>query len=472
VSLFLLDGARPDVFDALVERGDLPHITRHLLAGGRSVPAVTAFPSTTGVAYLPFFTGCYPGTCDVPGIRWLDPRGYRGPWWQERDHLRSYCGPQSGLLDRDVRAGIPMLFELVPDAVALASPLTRGLDASCNLVRLPRALLAPIAHYTGGAAGLDRAVARTLAAVARRQPRLVFAVFTEVDGVSHHYDPFHPRVLDAYRQCDAAVGAYAARGGFEGDHLALLVSDHGLSRVERHTDISVALERVGVRTLRYPFPWRRQAQAAVMISGNGAALVTLRPGEPRTRFLSVADVEGGRVVGIPPHVVRYLAGLPGVAFVAGTDDEGQQVTLVSRGGRATLRHQRDGAIRYEPASADVLQSGRGVYDDRAWLERTIDTPYPDGPVQLLQHFRSLRAGDLVVVAAPGADLRLDWEIPEHRSGHGSLFAEHMRCLVTSNAPIEGPVRTVDLFPLMLDHLRVPIPDAIDGVMPRVRPAGA
>ncbi|MDT8437282.1 MAG: alkaline phosphatase family protein, partial [Gemmatimonadota bacterium] len=81
-TILLLDGARPDVLDHLRAAGDLPHLERHLLAGADCGAAVTAFPSTTGVAYLPFLTGCYPGTCDVPGIRWLDPRRYDGRWWR------------------------------------------------------------------------------------------------------------------------------------------------------------------------------------------------------------------------------------------------------------------------------------------------------------------------------------------------------------------------------------------------------
>ena len=62
VTVVMLDGARPDVFDRLVAAGDLPNISRHVLEPGGRVPATTVFPSTTGIAYLPFLTGCYPGT--------------------------------------------------------------------------------------------------------------------------------------------------------------------------------------------------------------------------------------------------------------------------------------------------------------------------------------------------------------------------------------------------------------------------
>ena len=119
-TIILLDGARPDVFAHLAAAGDLAHISRHVLEPGGMVPAATVFPSTTGVAYLPFLTGCYPGTCNVPGNRLLDRAHYSARWWRDRRYARSYCGYQGGLLNQDVRSRIPSLFDLEPDAVALS----------------------------------------------------------------------------------------------------------------------------------------------------------------------------------------------------------------------------------------------------------------------------------------------------------------------------------------------------------------
>src|SRR5574341_143812 len=99
-TLLILDGARPDVFQQLVSAGDLPNLARYVIEPGSVPAATTVFPSTTGVAYLPFLAGCFPGTCDVPGIRWMDTRRYGGSWLRDWDHLRSYCGAQAGKLNR------------------------------------------------------------------------------------------------------------------------------------------------------------------------------------------------------------------------------------------------------------------------------------------------------------------------------------------------------------------------------------
>jgi hypothetical protein len=456
----LLDGARADVFEHLVERGDLPNICRHLLETGGTSPATTVFPSTTGVAYLPLLTGCYPGTCNVPGIRWLDPTGYAGDWWSDREHLRSYCGPQGGLINSDIPAEMPTLFDLVPDSVAMCSPFSRGLPPERNLLGFQRAAWGAVAHYVGYYTGLERAVGRALCRAVPGRHSFVFAVFPGVDGVTHFWDPWHLNVLDMYRVFDGIVGDYAAAGGFEGDQLTLLVSDHGLGPVEHHTDVALELERVGVPVLRHPVVWRRNPQVAVMVSGNASAQLYLRPGVPRSRRFDVSEVEAGSVAGISRHLVRDLATMPGVALVVGTD--GADVVLVSREGRARLFEESGGTIRYEPESTDVLGIGGGLRSGREWLARSIASRFPDAPVQLSQLFRSRRAGDLVAIAAEGHDLRLKWEVPEHRSGHGSLTHDHMRCLVAASRQLPGIVRTVDVFPLILQHLGVAVPDGIDG----------
>lgn len=460
----ILDGARPDVLAHLAAAGDLPNLSRHLLEPGGSVPATTVFPSTTGVAYLPFLTGCFPGTADVPGIRWLDVARYAGQWVRDRDHVRSYCGVQAPKLNTDLRAGITTLFDLESDTVALCTPFNRGLRDGAERVTIARALLGAQAHYTGWYEVLDEAVGRALQRAAMSRKRLVFAVFPGVDGVTHWWDPWHPRVLGLYRRFDRLFGDYVRRDGLAGDHLALIVSDHGSSPIRHHADPSLALEALGLPTLRHPLLWRRKPAVAVMISGNGAAHVYLRPGVRRDFRWPLSAIEAGEVPGIPSETADYLASLDGVGLVAAT--EGENVVVLSRHGRARVSPLGTDGAAYTPESGDVLGLGRSAALSLGeWLPATLNGPYPDAPVQLLQVFRSARAGDLVLAAAPGADLRADWEIPEHRSGHGSLTAEHMRCVVAANRPLAGPVRTVDLFPMILRHLGHATPDGIDGVLP-------
>ena len=121
---WLVDGLRPDVAEARLTAGHLPHLADTVRQGGRT-HAITGFPSTTSVAYLPFLTGCAPGRCDIPSIRWLDRARYGGRWWRDRGEVRSYCGYQAPLLDRDLSTSVRTIFERNQRTAAVTNALQK-----------------------------------------------------------------------------------------------------------------------------------------------------------------------------------------------------------------------------------------------------------------------------------------------------------------------------------------------------------
>src|SRR5216117_4344399 len=66
--LVLIDGARVDVLRELLGRGDLPNLSRWVIERGGLTTGTTVFPSTTGVAYIPFLFGRYPGSVGIPAF--------------------------------------------------------------------------------------------------------------------------------------------------------------------------------------------------------------------------------------------------------------------------------------------------------------------------------------------------------------------------------------------------------------------
>jgi hypothetical protein len=166
-------------------------------------------------------------------------------------------------------------------------------------------------------------------------------------------------------------------------------------------------------------------------------------------------------------LVAALVREPAVAFVAGetTRPDGAEgaLRLLSADGDAEIV-RRGEYIAYVPRTGDPLAIDSAFEGTaREWVARTIDSPYPDAPGQLLDQFRSPRTGDLVVVAREGYDFRERFEVPEHKAGHGSLVAGHMLTPLIASEPLpEAPLRTVDLFPAMLDWLGVPLPAVLDG----------
>jgi hypothetical protein len=458
--LVLIDGARCDVLRELLGRGDLPNLARWVIEPGGLTTGTTVFPSTTGVAYIPFLFGRYPGSVGIPGIRWLDRRGAAsGRGWREQWRAaRSYCGVQGGWLNRDISPA-PSLFDLVPESIAICTPLTRGLRSGANRVPLLRAILGSAAHYLGTYPVLDRAVARAWLRAADEAWRFLFVVFPGVDGISHLKDPLHPAVLESYRLVDRALGAFVARVSRKGDLPAFfVVSDHGMTVMREHADPAVLLEGEGVPTLRHPVNvWRRKPRVATMVSGNASVQLYFDPRSGREHPRTES--------GIPPAILERLLALPAVRLIACRGDS-HGVVIRTQNGRARLTEAL-GLIRYEAESGDPLRLGGSVeLDDRDLLSRTRETDVPDAPRQLLQLFQTPRAGDLVLAAVPGADFRGPWEIPEHRAGHGSLIAEHMEVPIAASVALpHGPIRTVDLMPTVLERLDVAVPSGVvlDGV---------
>ena len=462
--LLLVDGLRPDVAERSLAAGDLPNLAAMVRTGAIN-RAITVFPSTTSVAYLPFLTGCTPGSCNIPSIRWLDRRQYGGRWWKERDSVRSYCGYQAGKLDQDITPGVRTIFELVPDSVAIFSMITRGLDDRRDAASGARKFWGAVSHYTGWHQPGDDVVASHLLREVQHPWRFIFGQFPATDGYTHGGTGDSPRVLRALRKVDETVGrlrtALQRRGELE-KTLILMVSDHGSAPVHTHLDLALWFRQHGVPTLSHPVLWTRKPRAAVMVAGNGSAMVYARPSVPREGRWSLDRLRQPDAFGTESDLVAALVKEPAVAFVAGENGTGG-IRVIGRGGEADV-WQQDGRIHYAPRGMDVLLLGGPISaTEDEWLCRSWDSPYPDAAVQLLDQFRAHRMGDMVVIANEGFDLRARFEVPSHQSGHGSLIRSHMQTPLWSSEPIgQLPLRTADLFPSMLQWLGVPAPQGIDG----------
>ncbi|MFZ5625458.1 MAG: alkaline phosphatase family protein [Gemmatimonadota bacterium] len=477
VILLLVDGLRPDCAEAMLAAGELPHLAAMTARSGVA-RSVTVFPSTTMVAYLPFLTGCMPGTCNVPSIRWLDRARYAGRWWQDREAVRSYCGYQVARFDTDLAPGVPTIWELVPDSIGLCTPMSRGLPPERDPVRARRKWLALASHFFLPLHQvLDDVTGRHLIEAVNGPWRFIFAVFAAVDGYSHRRTPDAAEVRRAMRRLDAVVGRIrrdlAEREELD-ETLIVLVSDHGFAPVHTHLDLADWFRARDVPTLSHPVVWERAPRAAVMVAGNGSAMVYARPGRPRTARMPLEELRRPDAFGSSTDLIAALAAEPAIALLAAERAAGG-IAVVSADGAATI--ERDGPlITYRPGSGDPLRLGgerRATADE--WLAHAASDCYPDAAVQLLDQFSSPRAGDLLVAANEGFDLRDRFEIPEHRCGHGSLVRSHMEVPLWSSAPLPAArLRAVDLLPSMLSWLGLPVPPGIDGRLvwrPEAVPAG-
>ncbi|HNO11813.1 MAG TPA: alkaline phosphatase family protein, partial [bacterium] len=144
--MILIDGARYDVFERLLAEGRLPAIQEHIVARGAYRRMTTVFTSTTGPAYVPFLTGCFPGKANLPGIRWFDKTAFaEKPFWNPH-RFRSYCGWEGFFMNRDINPNIKTIFDLTENPINIFGPITRGILKNNNRGPLKKAWMIARAH--------------------------------------------------------------------------------------------------------------------------------------------------------------------------------------------------------------------------------------------------------------------------------------------------------------------------------------
>ena len=462
--IVLADGARPSVFEALVEAGELPSIREHILERGSYRRATSTFTSTTGPAHVPILTGCFAGTAGVPGYRWFDRGAYRPAAWPGQWCMRSYNGPEALLLNRDLSAGARTLFELTRSPVNVFGVLTRGVPRANNLLARRKQWLWPYIHYSRRWGAAEPWAARALAASISIPSELRFVAFPGIDWFSHYVDPVGKGTLECYRLIDRALGDAARelrRTRAYDDTLIVLCSDHGHTPVHTHYDLPVRIEQdFGLRAAYHSRAvFKRDPDAVACVSGNGMANVYLRGDGWRGRPPTRSQIDRHH-----PDLREGLLAEPGIDLVVTRAEDGG-AWIESRRGLAHLL-ELPGGLAYSAPAGDPFGWGRlpARMSHQEALALTFDSGHPDALAQIAQLFRSRRSGDLVVSATPGWDLRERYEHPEHLSSHGALHAGHMVVPVAASAPLaEGPMRTADIFATALDWLGREVPAGIDGV---------
>jgi hypothetical protein len=427
VVVVIVDGLPLPLADEVIPQ--LPFLGPRLPYAGT---AVSCFPSTTGPAYFPFLAGCTPGRANVPGIRWFD-RTRPTPSAFPHRGLRSYVGPDARKLATDTK--VSTLF--ARHAWPVSSPIPKDLPKRGEL---SRDLVWATAHFTHRWDQADRRTSWKLGRALRKDREIVFAVFPSVDELGHTFGIASDRPRAALEEIDRLLEEKLA--AFEGD--VILSADHGLTDTHTHLDLRGIVDASEGTTIAYPFITKRFPQAVVCESGNAMANVYLRgedgwadrPAVARCRELAarLLDVEGVDSVGLRGEA-------------EGTAE------LLTRDGTGLVGFTESGLFQEGVPFAESFDAAAPVDA----LARSEGERHPDAAFALTSLLASERAGDLVVSARAGFDLRAKSEWPEHHASHGGLHRDHTVVPVRSSAPLPArPLRTLDLFGLTLELAGIPL----------------
>jgi hypothetical protein len=425
------------------------------VAEGSYHEGVTVLPSVTDVAYLPMLTGQYPGAANMPGIRWIDKSRFDSGNVFVAGH-RSYMGPAHLRFTDDLPDGLETLFELCPDSLAVRSDIRRGLKSRLNRFYRTSVPFMFFAHYLQRADFVDRIGTGSLLRALRRRkddlPRFVFLPLIDVDYTSHARGPEHRKTVGAYRRIDSTVGriidSLKKRGVWDRTHL-LLSSDHGHTETTAHLDLNGLISSLDYSVFEYPNIYRRKVDAALMVSGNSFANIYLPSDGEWQGALTAEELERQH-----RPLLDELCQRTEIEWIAYRQDDAS-IKIASAAGIALLGREGESYVyRHEGSDPLQLRLPHTTISDSDALDVTVETRFPDALVQIWQLFDSDRTGDIVVTAKPGYDLRSWREFPEHHGSHGALCWEHMKVPILSNRPLpsNGPARTVDLFPTVVESL--------------------
>jgi arylsulfatase A-like enzyme len=254
------------------------------------------------------------------------------------------------------------------------------------------------------------------------------------------------RTIEAYKIVDDSLGEVRdllEKKGWWNDTLFILTSDHGLTPTTQHLDLGNWMTNNGLKSVYYPTTWKSNPKSAVMISGNSFGSIHLlnHDGDHVLHEREIVTTMGS-------SRLESLIVEKAVDFAIYRGEEAQSYIVHNAAGKATVRVTGD-TFSYDPESADPLKLGNNfmAQGHREALEATFDSEYPDSLYQIHQLFRSRRAGDIVVSARVGHDLRDFWEYPEHLGSHGSLHRSHMHVPLVYNQKNwhTHSARTADLF---------------------------
>lgn len=467
VLALLLDGARADVLARLVAAGELPTIKRHFADAGGMATATSVYPTVSGPAHLPVLAGVHPGTANLPGIRWANrPTGRRGTFL---GRTRSYMAPGRAFkLERDVPASIRTLFAHVPAMADVNTWFVRGCPPAARRTRWSKPAAFVRALLTGNWQSSGNQAEMALLRSLDIGYTSVHAVFPTIDELGHRFGPLTEECYRAYRGFDQVLQRFLdalARKGRAKSTLIVVSSDHGQTATHTHVDVDKVIASVYPRTMAYPKFWRFpfSAEAAVMVSGNSMANVYVR-GDAGWHERPDFEAEGSRA----QSLLRTFLDHPAIEHVIYRAAEPGSYVVASKLGRRciTLRAGTHPPVietaceGQDPLGYGELPASQSP-DQLAAL--TASSDYPDALWQIAQFFRSSRAGDLIVNARHGHDLRARFEYQPHNGSHGGLHKDHMLVPALVNGRwARDRLRTVDLFPSILAALGIPIPPGLDG----------
>lgn len=446
-----IDGASHSLIARWLADGRLPAF-RALAEGAAIRPLVTPFPPHTAPGWTSLFTGVSPGEHGVYQFWELQAPGYRPALTTVADFGRE---PLWRSLERHgVSVGlfhVPMSHPPAPidGGYMLTWPLTptlgyawpralirelaeRGLYYQSDLMTMYRE---DVSYLEAARAQIDAKVETLTYLVSARPVDALFAVFTELDRVSHYYwgegEEPATEVAAIYDHMDAALGRLLA--SIPDETAVLVVSDHGFGVCRRKINVNALLAEAGLLATR-------------------PAEVTAVQGTRKAHFSDVEQALSASWfrAAAPDREVDWMRTR---AYMPAPGCYGINLNRAGRQGQGIVSDAEAGAVAREVAA---------LFRSLAPSETPLFDVVPRE--QVYRGHRLTNAPDLILMpncwdAMPAPDLQGPvFDAPAQAGIHredGILFSRGLSL-------VGGPARVEDIAPTVLAHLSLPAQQELDG----------
>lgn len=457
----VLDGARADVLEAMIQKGELPHLKKHFFDNGTVFEtALTTFPTVSMPGYVSFASGLGAGHSGIFFLEWFDRTrekvvGYLTPKGIRRINVDFLSLP--ALLDPAQKELYPKatLFEKLnphPNAVIYA-PFRRGAQTAVPS-SIPVALIWNAFITQDGHALNARAMKKLKKLFSQKPgkiPRYTLVGLYSTDFYGHKAGPASDELRWTMQKFDDDFGRFLAhlkaRDLFN-KTVIIVSSDHGMHDTEKRFPIRRFFKQLGLNDKDYVYVGNR---------GVGSTFVYAR-GEkgwhdlPTLRRLRAFPSKKG-----PVDLVAALLAEEAIDWIATRDGKNGARVFTRNGGGwigpgYAYRYSGKDPFGYaNHAHLKHLLNGK-PHSAEDWLRATANTDRPNAVVELGQLFEDPQVGDLLVVTQKG------WGFRKVKSGtHGSLIPEDMHIplwIAGPGIPAERRdfARGVDVYPTILHWL--------------------
>ena len=399
--VLLIDGISTTKFESLLASGLLPNFQKLRETGTYIPTSISSFPSVTGPAHIPIFTGKSPNFFGITGHNQF----YRNFRYFD-NYLANYAAFNNQLGDSET------IFDYYQNSIAVGELVYKGATKS---VRYDTAIWSWLFRNDCNTSQVIRRIKKEY----HRGRDLITAWFVNSDALQHMW-PRGRALIKMLQKIDRFLGEFEKLN--DGQTKIVICSDHGMERSFKFFRLKKAFRELGLLINKMKFNFDGGAFAQIYFK---------QAHQDRFSRRKISYKSFRHYVLNPTHfypMMQRLAESPALEFLILQERtkiyvfSAQGVATVSQKNKKYFYKALEGQDPFEyskdPIAKKLLQHWASA---KECLKLSQHTNYPDAIYQVYQLLNVKNAGELIVTAAP----HISFNRITPNGVHGGLRREQM-----------------------------------------------